>query len=185
MRVQHHKFVTHKAPRTSGQLRPVIRLGNGSKTHARRFVIKGEYLEQLFLENVQRLPNGCWQWVGETNKYGYGHFKLAGRVLLAYRFSYAFFKGEVPDGYELSHICRFNSCVNPDHLEPLTHAENRQWDAQGKPHRYNLRTHCSKGHEFTPENTRWNKTGRTCRTCAHDYQITYRQNQKKQRRAGV
>src|SRR6202030_118623 len=68
-------------------------------------------------------PNsGCWLWLGACNEFGYGKF---GKVK-AHRFSYEREKGPIPDGLEIDHLCRNKSCVNPDHLEAVTHGENRR-----------------------------------------------------------
>ena len=63
----------------------------------------------------------CWIWLGAKDPLGYGRFR---NRTIAYRFSYEQVKGSIPDGLELDHLCRVPSCVNPDHLEPVTHHEN-------------------------------------------------------------
>jgi hypothetical protein len=61
---------------------------------------------------------------------GYGRFKVAGRTLVASRYAYEEFVGPIPDGMEIDHLCFTPGCVNPDHLEPVTRAENaRRRDA--------------------------------------------------------
>lgn len=72
---------------------------------------------------------GCYLWIGSVGKKGYGQFGLGNdgsrnRVVRAHRFSYELKYGPVPIGLELDHNCRVRSCVNPDHLEPVTHVEN-------------------------------------------------------------
>lgn len=66
----------------------------------------------------------CWLWTGCVQRYG--RIKLEGtkRVAFAHRVSYEWAKGPVPDGLELDHLCRVTACVNPDHLEAVTHSEN-------------------------------------------------------------
>lgn len=69
------------------------------------------------------LPNavtGCWEWVGDRTDEGYG--RCAGAP--AHRVAWLMFRGPIPDGLALDHLCRNVSCVNPDHLEPVTTAEN-------------------------------------------------------------
>ena len=34
--------------------------------------------------------------------------------------------GSIPDGLHLDHLCRVPACVNPEHLEPVTLAENNR-----------------------------------------------------------
>jgi len=87
---------------------------------------------------------------------------------MAHRRVYTLLKGAIPDGLTLDHLCRFTSCVNPDHLEPVTAGENvlRGNTAGGINAR---KTHCVHGHEFTAANTvlylTRGRPTRTCRTC--------------------
>ena len=120
-----------------------------------------------FLRFVQR-DEDCWMWTGETHQ-GYG--KYGGRV--AHREAYKRLIGEIPVGLELDHLCRRPGCVNPLHLQPVSHAENRR-------RRYIAQTHCKHGHEFTPENTRVRNGSRHCRACQREATRRY-----KARRAGV
>lgn len=67
----------------------------------------------------------CWNWTGALNRKGYattsnGH----GGSALGHRFVYEALVGPVPDGLTLDHLCLNKRCVNPDHLEPVTRAEN-------------------------------------------------------------
>src|SRR5699024_1617461 len=86
------------------------------------------------------------------------------RMKLAHRVSYETFAGPIPEGLDLDHLCRNRSCVNPEHLEPVTRSENLRRSplmARGQD-----KTHCPHGHEYSPENTRITKAGaRACRTC--------------------
>lgn len=70
-------------------------------------------------------PNsGCWLWFGTFSPEGYGRFYMHGRIQESHRASYQLFVGEIPDGLEIDHLCRVPACVNPSHLEPVTHLEN-------------------------------------------------------------
>ncbi len=109
-------------------------------------------------------PNsGCWLWLGTGNQHGYGRFVVNGQITLAHRFAYETLKGPLVDGLELDHLCRMRCCVNPDHLEQVTHAENVRRGAA-------VETHCKWGHEWTPENTWMNGAWRFCRQCNNDRQ---------------
>ena len=106
--------------------------------------------------------SGCWLWLGTTKPYGYGNFAYMGESWRAHRFSYEHFKGPITKGLEVDHLCRVRSCVNPDHLEAVTHLENvRRGRADYNKHK----THCPKGHPYNVENTRIYKGWRKCRTC--------------------
>ena len=100
--------------------------------------------------------SGCWLWLGGLHK-GYGCFQsVSGKTIAAYKWAYEFFVGEVPIGLELDHKCRNKTCVNPQHLEPVTHAENM----------YRVRkTHCSRGHPLEPARSPSWKGYQTCYEC--------------------
>lgn len=68
--------------------------------------------------------DGCWRWNRYINPRGYGIVHLSERSVMAHVLSYTISKGPVPEGLELDHLCRNKSCVNPDHLEAVTHKEN-------------------------------------------------------------
>jgi hypothetical protein len=68
--------------------------------------------------------NGCWVWLWNKDRIGYGHISVDGQHHMAHRYIYEQAKGPIPDGLELDHLCCNPSCVNPDHLEPVTHWEN-------------------------------------------------------------
>jgi hypothetical protein len=67
---------------------------------------------------------GCWNWLKVKNENGYGRLTFGGRTFLAHRFYYERACGPVASDIDLDHLCRNPACVNPDHLEPVSHAEN-------------------------------------------------------------
>lgn len=70
-------------------------------------------------------PGDCWLWTAANDGYlGYGRFHFAGAKIGAHRFSYLLHRGEIPEGWVVDHLCRVANCVNPDHLEAVTQAEN-------------------------------------------------------------
>lgn len=77
-----------------------------------------------------RLSTGCWEWVGAVGKDGYGktvHGDKPGVVVPAHRRVWREANGDwPPDGLVLDHTCDNKRCVNPGHLEPVTHAVNVQ-----------------------------------------------------------
>jgi hypothetical protein len=107
----------------------------------------------VFFRYITVTP-ACWIWKGFVRK-GYGQYSGTH----AHRVSFQFYCGPIPPGLELDHLCRNPLCVNPDHLEPVTRAENMR-------RRSVAQTHCKHGHEFTPENTYMMPSGgRQCRAC--------------------
>jgi hypothetical protein len=69
----------------------------------------------------------CWLWTGTIANNGYGHiYREGGPLMTAHRLSYEVHVGPIPDGLTIDHLCRVRHCVNPDHLEPVTVAENNR-----------------------------------------------------------
>ncbi len=130
-----------------------------------------------FWRKVAKQDDGCWTWqAGKKN--GYGCFWLsrdsADWMVMAHRFAWEQANGPVPAGMTLDHLCHtaqvatcpgagdcaHRSCVRPNHLEPVPLGENIRRGGNG------AKTHCKRGHEFTPENTYVLKRGgRSCRIC--------------------
>lgn len=67
---------------------------------------------------------GCWNWQLHKNDRGYGDKWCNNTQIKAHRYMYELHKGPIPEGLQLDHLCKNPSCVNPDHLEPVTAAEN-------------------------------------------------------------
>lgn len=115
-------------------------------------------------------PNsGCFIWTGSVSKEGYGRMKATGskQSKLAHRAAYEYFVGPIPENMELDHKCRVRCCVNPDHLEPVLHAENMRrgvWPSVATPRP--PRTHCRHGHALTGDNLVPSSKGwLICRVC--------------------
>ena len=118
-----------------------------------------------FWDNVERTAT-CWLWQGPTTQNGYGLSTRSDRTIVAHRRAYLELVGPIPDGLQLDHLCRVRNCVRPDHLEPVTPAENWKRSKANQPWLVNaLKTHCKRGHEFTPDNIYWRGHHRECRTC--------------------
>lgn len=112
--------------------------------------------------------DGCWLWTGAINRDGYGQvFDRAIRKNRgAHRLVYELLRGQIPEGLELDHLCRVRSCVNPDHLQPVSHQVNTL-RGETLVAAYAGRTHCKNGHAYTKENLCNTSAGyRRCLTCA-------------------
>ena len=83
--------------------------------------------EHLWQSEDRGYETPCWIWLKAKQRLGYGIFANRSRIgtsRLAHRESYIRAYGSIPDGLELDHLCRQPSCIRPDHLEAVTHAEN-------------------------------------------------------------
>jgi hypothetical protein len=128
---------------------------------------------ERFMRKVRILDNGCWEWLGARTPYGYGNFGWEGHngMGLSHRFAYESLIGKVPKGKELDHLCKNKWCVNPKHLEPVTHQENmmRGYSSDYIKLRRRLKARCPHGHLFTKNNTKINYRGaRVCKTCERE-----------------
>ena len=125
---------------------------------------------QRFWDKVEmsdHFDDDCWYWISAVSQFGYGAFYVNGKTVRAHRYSYEQLVGEIPEKLHLDHLCRNRLCVNPSHLEPVSLSENISRGLTGKINHWNTKkTHCPKGHEYTPDNIKWIKNGnRNCREC--------------------
>jgi hypothetical protein len=109
------------------------------------------------------VDNACWEWGGATNN-KYGVFRCRGKTYLAHRWIYLQYMGFIPHGCEVDHICTNRTCVNPRHLEAVTHLENMRRSAVNRPRKM----YCKRGHIRIPENL---TAKNSCKRC---YKELYR-----------
>jgi hypothetical protein len=137
--------------------------------------IHGMPLERL-AERTEPGPDGCLLYTGCVTSRGYGQISVDGIQKLAHRAIYELTVGPIPDGMDLDHTChnrdascmggddcRHRRCINVEHLEPVTGAENtrrgKSWAING------TKTHCPQGHPYDRENTYVYDGRRYCRAC--------------------
>lgn len=126
-------------------------------------------------------PNtGCWLWIGSSARGGYGAFLKNSHQCYAHRVSYELYRGPIPLGLSLDHLCREPSCVNPNHLEAVTHRENmlRGVNKNVLLHRAGV---CYNGHKIIGENALISSGIRVrvqCKTCFYALKKAYWQRNK-------
>ena len=79
---------------------------------------------QTKAERYEENESGCWIWQLSTDRDGYGQFVWGGKYFSAHRYFYEERHGAIPEGLQIDHLCRVRNCVNPDHMEAVTFAEN-------------------------------------------------------------
>jgi hypothetical protein len=134
------------------------------------------YLECFWDKVEVRGPDECWPWKRAKNKQGYGQVTINRKQQPAHRVAWELSTGqEMPTDLLALHSCDWKPCCNPGHVRPGTGKDNAA-DVKARGTRYDLKTHCIRDHEFTPENTYWNEKAqqRYCRKClAINAQKTY------------
>lgn len=135
--------------------------------HGHHSIARQRPAAERFWDHVE-FTSACWLWTGRMGGSGYGYFEDGP----AHRWSYEFCVGPIPEGIELDHTCHkpesclggptcpHRRCINPDHLEPVTGAENTRRAGPA------TKTHCVHGHLYDEANTvRSGKGRRVCREC--------------------
>lgn len=117
----------------------------------------------LFAAKVRPSDNGCLEWTGAISSRGYGRVTIGKKTRQPHRVSYEWTVGKIKDGMILDHLCRNPRCVNPDHLEEVTNAENVRRGNAGM--NMSAKTHCPHGHPYDDANTKWYDGRRYCRAC--------------------
>jgi hypothetical protein len=110
-----------------------------TRSDVRKNIVRGQHLRYLkghagcyapgprgYIEEDRGYKTPCWIWQQFTHKNGYGQVHFEGRQQGAHRMFYTKFRGEIPPGFEVDHLCFVPSCVNPEHLEAVTPQVNKQ-----------------------------------------------------------
>lgn len=113
----------------------------------------------------------CWLWMGALLA-GYGYFTISNQKgqILAHRLAWKFAKGELPPE-DLHHFaCLNRRCVNPQHVQSLSHSEHPTIEAVQKRGNF-----CPAGHPFAGKNLYTYNGRRYCRACRNAAQKRYLQ----------
>jgi HNH endonuclease len=150
---------------------------------------------ERFWNKITITPEGHWLWTGGCFSNGYGCFSVSNKPrkqALAHRWLYQQVKGPLDNSLDLDHIliCRIGTCVNWDHLDPVTRSVNalRREEARrlGMPpyaikrllpsrHGRN-KTHCKRGHLLSGDNVYIYDGRRVCRACKKIHKKKMRDN---------
>lgn len=107
---------------------PKTRTAKGWVKGEPRFFVKGHNGRGTGVWNITKADRGhatpCHIWQGAKCPHGYGRVNIENRTRQAHRVAYERGVGPIPEGLVIDHLCRVPSCVNPDHLEAVTHWEN-------------------------------------------------------------
>lgn len=137
---------------------------------AKQNVTECPHLPENLHERIAVTDEGCWEWRGWRHERGYGRMRRDKKQVYVHRYLYEKMVAPVPEGKEIDHRCANPPCVNPDHMEPVTHSENnaRHWKANPKPRL----SHCKHGHELTDENryVRPDNGKHQCKECKRERQ---------------
>ncbi len=111
-------------------------------------------------------PGGdCWWWTAGQVGNGYGRFSTGGLDIRAHRWAFEHWRGPIPAGLQIDHLCRNRLCVKPPHMEVVTNRVN-VLRGVGPTARNARKTHCPQGHSYSGDNVYiYPDGGRSCRQC--------------------
>ena len=89
-------------------------------------LVKRNTLSQIktMISEIEPDANGCKLWKWTQDGHGYGQISYKNKVHRAHRLSYIAFKGSIPKGSVIRHMCHTPLCVNPEHLRYGSMADN-------------------------------------------------------------
>jgi len=120
------------------------------------------------IEKVDVSPEGCWIWQAAKSRDGYGKFALNRVNSNAHRVAFLLLRGDIPEGYDLHHVCENTLCVNPEHLQPVTKRQHIALTPNANAYHRLAFGHCKNGHN--PDVTGWsgNRIHGHCLLCVRE-----------------
>ncbi len=105
-------------------------------------------------QSYKNIP--CWEWQGTIANNGYAHIsigpRISAKIYLVHRLFYRLFVEPIPTRLIMDHLCRNTRCVNPIHLEAVTHKINTARAVFTNKTGPKFKTHCKNGHPFSGDN---------------------------------
>ena len=120
----------------------------------------------------------CWLWTARCTN-GYGVIRVGSAPRFAHNIMWELLVGPTPVDLEPDHLCKVPACVNPDHIEFVTHEENVRRSAMGGDVQRRRRQRCREGHPFDMLVNRGRD--RACSICRWAYSATERLDRQVQR----
>ena len=112
--------------------------------------------------------SGCWLWPGAVSR-GYGQLGVGGKLKRVHRLTYEYFRGVIPEGLTLDHLCRVRRCANPWHCEPVTNRENTLRGEHPSAIAYR-EGRCKRGHQYEQHGRTDAHGHHYCRLCKSEWQ---------------
>jgi len=129
-----------------------------------------EYEKRFWSYVDKKSDDECWIWKGSKSGCGYGYFFYHGADKGAHRMALQFKLGRpITEGLQACHNCNNSKCVNPSHIREDTVSSNIKDLVLAGNHNNARKTHCKRGHEFTPANIYLYRGKRHCRACRGGY----------------
>lgn len=130
-----------------------------------------EDIRDRLFRHVRVSVEGCWEWQSALNGVRYPLVVVHRKTLLAHRLALLVFRGEFDPRCDVDHLCRNSVCVNPDHLEAVSHRENVQrGESFGR-----VRDTCRNGHPYVGViRETHGRLSQRCLVCDRDRQRKFR-----------
>ena len=111
---------------------------------------------------------GFWLWKGAKQSRGYGVLSINGHMRLARRAVYELFKGSIPEGLQLHHLCGITLCVRPSHLIAVSAREHAlELTPTCVTYIASRVTMCPQGHPYSQDNVyHLSRNERRCKVCS-------------------